>query len=101
MNGVVCVVRHADEKLGIDDGTVTLDEICQSHRIHVMDDDLVVNVVAFDPEIAPVVSSDHEVADLLPLTGSIELLIDPTVGTERRLRDSSTESQVTVPFFDG
>jgi hypothetical protein len=97
VDGVMGVVRCSDEILGVDDAFVTVYDLCDSHRIHVMDDDLVVNVEAFDPEVASIVPNDYVVANVLPLSRPVEPLIDPTIKPERRFPDLPMQSQVPEP----
>lgn len=50
-----------------------------------MNQNLAVNIVAFCTEIKPVVSNDYETPNILPFARSIELLVDVSVESERRL----------------
>jgi hypothetical protein len=60
-----------------------VDDVIYTHWVHVVDDDAVVDVIALYAEIASVVSKDYVMPDLLPLSRPIELLIEPTIVTER------------------
>ena len=51
-------------------------------RIHVMDDDVSEDFATLDPEIATYVSCDDCLPNLTPLTGRVELLVQPSLMTE-------------------
>lgn len=76
-----------------------MDDVIDAHWVHVMDDDAVVDVIALYAEITSVVSKDYVVANLLPLSRPVELLIDPTIEAERRLSDLSPERQIPIALF--
>lgn len=61
------LVRGCDEEFRVKDLGITCDEVCYPHGIHVVDVEPRVNLIAFDPEVAAVVSSDNVVANASPL----------------------------------
>lgn len=58
-------------------------DVLHSHRIHVVDDDLAVDLVLFYTEVATEISGDNVGAHVAPLSRCVELLVDVTIETER------------------
>lgn len=55
-----------------------------------MDDGSTRDVVAFNAKVATVVSSDDVVTNMLPLSGGVELLVDPSVETESAVTNNTS-----------
>jgi hypothetical protein len=83
VNRIVRIVRGADQKLEIERVSSSMSDVLFSERIHVMDDQLVVNIVTIHAEIARLISKDCFLAKLAPFTRRVELLVDPTIESER------------------
>lgn len=75
-------------------------DVADSHRIHVMNIETLVDLIPLNPEIATVVSSNHLVPNTSPFTGSVELLIHVTIETESDLSDLSSQSKICVTIFE-
>jgi hypothetical protein len=73
----------ADQELRVNDLIATADNVFDTHRVHMMNDDPVEDVETLDPEITAQVSSDNVVADKPPLSRPVELLIHPAIVAER------------------
>lgn len=65
----------------------TMNNIFGRHRIHVMDDESVVDLVPLNPKVAPHVSRYDLVAELTPLAGRVEPLVEITIEPEGRSTD--------------
>lgn len=101
MNGVVGLVCDGNQKLWIKNAWISRRNVVRRHWVHVMDDDPIMNFIAFYSEIATVISDDDSVAKLTPLSRGVELLIHVSIESERRLTDVAMKSQVLEPFLDG
>lgn len=72
-------------------------DVVNSQRIHMMDVD---RLSASKPLIGngkvAKISGDNLLPDVFPLSGEIEVLVDPSVSAESFSADSSTKSQVSI-----
>jgi hypothetical protein len=68
--------------------------------IHVMNNQTNVDVIAFYAKIAPLVSNNDSLPKLPPLSRSVELLIDPTIETERLMTDFALQRKVFESLFE-
>lgn len=59
------------------------------------------NIVALNPKITPIIPCDDEVSDILPLSRSVELLIDVSVESEAFSANRPKQSQISIPFLEG
>ena len=69
----------ANQELGVENRFIALDDVVNRHRVHVVNQDLVVDLMTVDPEVAPFVSCNHMQTNLSPLSRSVELLVDVSV----------------------
>jgi hypothetical protein len=67
MNRVVCVECNADKEFGIEDPFIAFGYRFDGHRVHVMNNDFVVDLIAFEAKIASKISGDHNVSYVTPL----------------------------------
>jgi hypothetical protein len=84
--------RGCDEKLGIENTHVAFDYVGGRHRIQMVNRDSLMNIVTLNTEVATVVSNDDMIADVTPLLGHVELLVDVTIEPEGRLSNRTTKS---------
>lgn len=77
-------MTSADQELRVKDRLVTLNDVVNRHRVHVVNQDLVVDVMICYAKIATIVSGNDVVSNLTPLLRSIEPLIDMSVKPKRR-----------------
>jgi hypothetical protein len=77
-------MRCSNQELRIENAFVTVYNVLCKQRIHVMYEKFGVNIVTFYSEITTFISIDDKASCLLPLSGSVEGLVDPSVETERR-----------------
>lgn len=85
------VVCDRDEELRIENLFFAMDDLIDSHRIHVVDDHPVMNLMVGNTHVATKISSDYLMANLLPLSRSIETLVDVALEAEGRLTDNTPE----------
>jgi hypothetical protein len=83
-----------DEEPRIQNIHVPLFDVVGRHRIHVMNDNSVKDLMPFDAEIATFVSSDDTKPKLTPLIRRIELLIHPSIESEGCISDCAMQSEV-------
>ncbi len=57
----------------------TIDNVFYSHRIHVVNQDTIVNLVTFYSKITTVISSNNVVSKLFPLSRCVKSLIDVAI----------------------
>jgi hypothetical protein len=79
VNGVVGSVCSCDQKIGIEKDFLAMNHVIWSQWIHVMHKKSVVDLVTLYSEIATVVTNNRDVPSLFPLTGCVELLVDPSI----------------------
>jgi len=92
VNRVVRVVRGADQELRIECVISSVNNIALTKRIHVMDDQSLVNITPRYAEIARFISNDYLPTKLSPLSRPVKLLIDPPVETEGLVTNNSLKS---------
>lgn len=100
VNGIVGLVRGGNKELGIKDVLTTVNNLVNTHRIHVVNNGTTVDLVTLDAEITSFVPKEDGVSNMPPLPRAIEPLINPTIEPERRFSDFSSESQVVIPLFE-
>ena len=90
MDSVVCPMRCTDKVLRIEDRFIITHDLIRKHCIHVMDVDPSIDLETGNAQITAFISSDDLVANLLPLSGSVETLIDVPIESESHAADSSS-----------
>jgi hypothetical protein len=78
-------VRDADQELRIERSTSSVNDVFLFERIHVMYEQLSMDIVTRYSEIARIISNDDVSANTAPLSRRVELLIDPPIETESGL----------------
>lgn len=79
----MCVVSHADQVFGVEYVRIELSlEVLGPNRVHVMNKNLTVDVVTWDPEVACVVSKDNLLSCLTPFGRVVEGLVQIPFETE-------------------
>jgi hypothetical protein len=66
-------------------------KISEHHWIHVMNDNIRMNLVTLNSQITTIVSYNDVFPKLTPLCRRVELLIDPTIEPERCRTDLASE----------
>lgn len=68
MNRVMRVECNTNKELGIEDPFIAFGYRFNGHRVHVMNHDFVVDLIAFEAEIASKISGDHNISYMTPLS---------------------------------
>lgn len=89
-----------NQKIRIQNTFITMDDVILRHRIHMVNDWTMMNLIPLDSEVTTVVSINYIVAKMLPLSGRVELLIDPAIETERRVTNLTFQSEVAKTLFE-
>ena len=90
-----------DEVLGIKNPRLTVDNILASDRIHVVNQQLYLDLAPGDTKIATMIAHDHDVTDLMPEGGSVEPLVQPPSKPEGLISDLTPHGQVFKAFYEG
>src|SRR4051794_20540131 len=72
----------------------------RQHRIHVMDQRSIVDLVALYTQVTTIVSDNYIISKTSPFSRSIELLVDVTIETESHYTDLSGKRQITESLFE-
>lgn len=78
-----------------------MNNVLFGERIHVVDDQVDVNIVTVHSEIARLISNDHHLTKASPLSRSVEPLIDPSVEPEGLVADLAFQGEVFETLFEG
>jgi hypothetical protein len=92
-------MSYCDEELGIENPRVSIDNFLDSHRVHVMDIDPVVDLVIVDAQITTIVSDNNVIAYLAPLSGPIKLLVEVSVEAECHFADLAAQGEIFETIF--
>lgn len=101
VNGVVRSVCSCDKVLRIENDIVSVLDVLQSHWIYVMNEQPVVDLVAWYAQITTVVSDNDFVSKTMPFSGPVELLVDPSIEAKCRFADLTPQDEVLEPIFEG
>src|ERR1044072_8588697 len=99
MDGVVGLVSDRDQKFRVENAWISTRNISDGHRIHVMDVETMMNVIAVNPQITSIVPMDDMPPDLTPFCRSVEPLIDVSIETERILTGDTSQTQILKSFI--
>ena len=77
-----------------------MSDVLHGHRVHVVDDDLVVDLETLDTKIVSEIARDDMVANLLPLMTRVERLVDIALGPEGRSSDSTSKTEIVKPCIE-
>src|SRR5690606_26512569 len=100
VNGVMCHQSGCDEILGVENVGITVYEVFDGHRIHVMNDDSIVDLVVFCAEVTSEVASDDFLSHLSPLHRPIERLVEIALVSEGLCSDRASKGQISEPFLE-
>lgn len=100
MDGVVGSVRCRNQEFGIQDIGITVFDFVSCHRIHVMDDDLIVDLMTINAQIQAKISGDNFISNESPLSRCVKALVDVSVEAERGCANTSVETEVFEPLFE-
>jgi hypothetical protein len=101
MNRIVCVSTCCDEKFWIDDPFLTVLDVVDRHRVHVMDKNATsTDVVTLDAQVTGQIANDDFSPSVLPLGRCVEQLIHPPIEAKRSSTDKSFQCQVIESIFE-
>lgn len=80
-------MSSGDKELGVDDHLFARYEIRLGQRVHVVNQQTMVNIVTRDPEVTALIARNDFAASELPLSRPVERLIHPPVKTKGLLSD--------------
>lgn len=101
MDRVVRLVRATDQKIRVQDVRIEEFDLLWTHRVHVVDKDTTIDFVSFKTKIAAIIARNDLISDSFPLSGLIKTLIQITIEPESLISNTTTDSQVIVPIFNG
>lgn len=99
MNTVVRSVRDGDQELGIEYSCVSVFDITNRHRIHVMDVNPVVDIVTLHAKVASIVSNNDVASDIPPFPRRVKTLVEITIEPEGYIADLPSKRKVFKSFF--
>ncbi|QPL14657.1 hypothetical protein SEA_SCHWARTZ33_12 [Gordonia phage Schwartz33] len=85
-------MRGADQKLWIYDRIITFNDVIDTHRVHMMNQNLVEDFMILNTKITTKISSYYVLSNTTPLSRSIKSLIDVTIKSESRSAKSPMEN---------
>ena len=100
MDRIVCRKRHTHQVFRIQNKIHMIIDLLEIHWVHVVNVNPSVNIPALDAEIASVVASDHDVANMLPFFGTIKPLIDVSIKSKGFNADRSGKKQISKTFIE-
>jgi hypothetical protein len=99
VDSVVGSVGSRDQEFWVYDVGITLSNIVDRDRIHVMDQQPILNLSTFYSQITTKIPRYGVSSSRLPLARVVELLIDPSVESERRPTNNPTYREITKAIF--
>lgn len=94
-------VRATYQKIGIQYVRIEEFNLLRSNRVHVMNEDTTIDFVPLKTKIAAIIARYDLVSDSFPLSGLVKTLIQITIEPESLISNTTADSQVIVPIFDG
>lgn len=91
MDRIVCTVRNCDQKLRIENYIIASGNLISTHGIHMVNDDLIKYVMSLKTKVATKISGYDVISNVFPLTGSIEILIKPSLTAKRSFTNRPIE----------
>ena len=101
MNSVVRPVCCGNQIIRVENKIIRVLEVLRRDRVNVMNQDSVMNVVAFNSQITTMIFCDYVLSKLLPLRGSIESLIEVSVKPKSWVPNRSWKLQVVETILKG
>ena len=96
---LVCVEGYRYQVTRIHQVQRTRFNVFHRQRVHVMDQDPVMNIVSFNAQVASVIAEDDDVADALPLFRAVKHLVETSVVTKCLFTNFARQAKVFVSFF--
>lgn len=90
-----------DQVLRIEDPPVSVLDVLGRHRVHVVNQEISMKIMANNPKIATMITNDDFIPNHSPLSGTVEALVDPTIEAEGSRPHFSSEGQVLEALLEG
>lgn len=100
MYGLVGRITYANKEFWVEYDLDVLLQILYGYRVHVVDRYRTSNRELLNAEIPAVVPNDDMASNLLPLKGSVELLVESSIKTECEFPDRACEFEVVEPILE-
>lgn len=100
MDCIVCSKCGGYQEFGVENPAFAFFDVERSQRIHVMNQKFIADFVTQYTQIAALIPEDNYLTGLFPLSGGVELLIDPPIEPKRVYSDTSLENQVMKPILE-
>lgn len=97
---VVCHTTRCDQEFRIENPLFAVLKILRSNWIHVMDENINMNLSVQNAQIATIVSRYDDISNLSPLARGVKLLIDPSIETECAISDYTSEREVIEALLE-
>lgn len=94
-------VRATYQKIGIQYVRIEEFNLLRSNRVHVVNEDTTIDFVSIKTKIAAIIARYDLITDSFPLSGLVKTLIQITIEPESLISNTTADSQVIVPIFDG
>jgi hypothetical protein len=89
-------MRNSDQVLGVKEFIIPRHHIIDVNRVHVMNDDSVMDLVASNSKITTAISRDDFVSSMSPLHRRVESLVQVSLKPEGCDPDLRTQPQVII-----
>lgn len=101
MDRIVRFVGATDQKIRIQDVRIKEFDLIRSNRVHVVDEDTTIDFVPLKTKIAAIITRYDLISDSFPLSGLVKTLVQITIEPKSLIPNTTADSQVIVPIFDG
>ena len=101
MDRIVRSVGATYQKIWIQYVRIKEFDLIRSNRIHVVNEDTTIDFVSLKTKIAAIIARYDLISDSFPLDGLIKTLIQITIEPKSLISNTTADSQVIVPIFDG
>ena len=99
MNRVMRSFTYTNQVFWIQYPIRNIHEIAGNHRVHMMNEDVPLQLIAFHAQIPAFIPDNHISSNLLPFIALIKLLIQISVKSKSILPDDSAQPQILISFL--
>lgn len=93
-------VGGGDKILWIQDKRRPIDDVLHGDRIHVVDHQPSMDLIASHAQIASVVSKNNDVSNVSPFGRSVKPLVDPSIRTKGLFTNLATKVEIAEALFE-
>ena len=94
MNGVMRPMGGCDEVVWIGQGVAAVNDVININRIHVVHENLAMDFKPLNAKIAAIITNNDLIAKVLPLSRTIESLVDVPIKPERTHPNLTGEREI-------